>query len=123
MANNATSPLDHTGHAKTAAEKKTAKERAARAEEVAMINAIEKERIEKGVFDPKTQSETVVLDEVESVGVSLANNTVVIRTQVDIDNMTWGVGNEYTFKAGVKYTVPKALADYLETLGYIWRPS
>ena len=123
MANNATSPLDHTGHAKEQVQKKTAKERADRADELSMLEAVEKERLEKGVFDPMTQTETVVLDEIESVGVSLANDTVVIRTQTDIENMTFGVGNEYTFKAGVKYTVPRALAEYLERLGYVWRPS
>ena len=121
--NNATSPLDHTGHAKEQAQKKNAAERAKRAEEISMINAIEAERLEHGVFDPKTQDETIVLDEIENVGVSLANDTVVIRTQTDIENMTFGVGNEYSFKAGVKYTVPRAVADYLERLGYVWRPS
>jgi hypothetical protein len=48
---------------------------------------------------------------------------VVIRTITDIDDMSYGVGNTYTFKAGVKYRVPKSLADYLEQLGYIWRPN
>jgi hypothetical protein len=64
-----------------------------------------------------------VLDEIENVGVSTAGDMVVIRTITDIDDMSYGVGNTYTFKAGVKYRVPKSLADYLEQLGYIWRPN
>ena len=48
---------------------------------------------------------------------------VVIRTITDIEEMTYGVGNHYTFKAGVKYRVPVNLANYLEDLGYIWRPN
>jgi len=34
--------------------------------------------------------------------------------------MTFGVGNSYTFKQGVRYKVPRELADYLQMLGYIW---
>jgi hypothetical protein len=48
---------------------------------------------------------------------------VVIRTITDVEEMTYGVGNNYTFKAGVKYRVPSGLAGYLEQLGYIWRPN
>jgi hypothetical protein len=38
-------------------------------------------------------------------------------------SLPWGVGNTYNFKAGVKYSVPSELANYLEGLGYIWRPN
>ena len=122
MATKATNPLDHTGHTVEQANKKNAAERSKRAEEISMLAAIEKQHLENNVFDPQSQIETVVIDEIEQVGVSLANENVIIRTQVDIEDMTFGVGNHYTFKAGVKYSVSKDLADYLEHLGYIWRP-
>ena len=54
---------------------------------------------------------------------STEGDMVVIRTITDIEDMTYGVGNNYTFKAGVKYRVPSHLATYLEQLGYIWRPN
>jgi len=122
VATKATNPLDHTGHTVEQANKKNAAERSKRAEEISMLAAIEKQHLENNVFDPQSQIETVVIDEIEQVGVSLANENVIIRTQVDIEDMTFGVGNHYTFKAGVKYSVSKDLADYLEHLGYIWRP-
>ena len=59
--------------------------------------------------------------EIEEVGVSVNNDKVVIRTIADIEDMTYGIGNSYTFKQGVKYSVPRDLAAYLESLGYIWR--
>ena len=84
---------------------------------------IESESLEKDVFDPKKPDAPLVLDEIENLGVSTAGDMVVIRTITDIEEMTYGVGNSYTFKAGVKYRVPLNLANYLEELGYIWRPN
>ena len=73
--------------------------------------------------EPKKPDAPLVLDEIENVGVSTAGDMVIIRTITDIEDMSYGVGNTYTFKAGVKYRVPRSLADYLEQLGYIWRPN
>lgn len=123
MANTRTSPLDATGRAKEEAQKKNAKELEKRKEEIALANATEAEMLETHVFDPKQKEEPIVLDEIENVGVSTANDMVVIRTITDIEEMTYGVGNTYNFKAGVKYRVPASLANYLERLGYIWRPN
>ena len=123
MANTPTSPLDATGRAKEAAQKKNAEELKRRKDEIALATAAEEELIENSVFDPKKPDAPIVLDEIETVGVSVANDMVVIRTITDIEDMTYGVGNTYTFKAGVKYRVPAHLAGYLEDLGYIWRPN
>lgn len=123
MANTPTSPLDATGRAAEAAAKKNAKALQDRKDEISIAAAIEAESIETNVFDPKKPDAPLVLDEIENVGVSTAGDMVVIRTITDIDEMTHGVGNTYTFKAGVKYRVPSTLAAYLEDLGYIWRPN
>ena len=123
MANTPTSPLDATGRAAEQAAKKNAKEQQKRAEEISIASQIEAESLERDVFDPKQPDAPLVLDEIVDVGVSTANDMVVIRTITDIDDMTFGVGNHYTFKAGVKYRVPVHLANYLEQLGYIWRPN
>jgi hypothetical protein len=123
VANTQTSPLDATGKAAEQAAKKNAEALKKRKEEISIATQLEAESLEKDVFDPKKPDAPLVLDEIENVGVSTAGDMVVIRTITDIDDMSYGVGNTYTFKAGVKYRVPKSLADYLEQLGYIWRPN
>ncbi len=123
MANTQTSPLDATGKAAEQAAKKNAEALKKRKEEISIATQLEAESLERDVFDPKKPDAPLVLDEIENVGVSTAGDMVVIRTITDIDDMSYGVGNTYTFKAGVKYRVPKSLADYLEQLGYIWRPN
>lgn len=123
MANTQTSPLDATGKAAEQAAKKNAAELKKRKEEISIATQLEAESLEKDIFDPKQPDAPLVLDEIENVGVSTAGDYVVIRTITDIEDMTFGVGDTYTFKAGVKYRVPRGLADYLEQLGYIWRPN
>ena len=123
MANTPTSPLDATGLAAEKAAKKNAKAIQDRKDEISIAAQVEAEQLETQVFDPKRPDAPIVLDEIENVGVTTANDMVVIRTITDVDDMTYGVGNNYTFKAGVKYRVPGHLANYLEQLGYIWRPN
>ena len=123
MANKPTSPLDATGRAAEQAAKKNADTLKKRKDEISIAAQIEAESLEKDVFDPKNPDKPLVLDEIENVGVTTANDSVVVRTIVDIDDMTFGVGSSYSFKAGVKYRVPTHLANYLEQLGYIWRPN
>lgn len=123
MANTPTSPLDATGRAAEQAAKKNAKALQDRKDEISIAAQVEAETLENNVFDPTNATAPIVLDEIENVGVSTANNSVIIRTITDIDDMTYGVGNTLSFKAGVKYRVSPDLANYLEELGYIWRPN
>ena len=123
MANTPTSPLDATGLAAEKAAKKNAKILQDRKDEISIAAQVEAESLENNVFDPKKPDAPLVLDDIENVGVTTANDTVIIRTITDIEEMTYGVGNHYTFKSGVKYRVPSGLANYLEQLGYIWRPN
>ena len=123
MANTQTSPLDATGRAAEQATKKNQEALKKRKDEISIASQIEAESLENNVFDPKKPDTPLVLDDIENVGVSTTNEYVVVRTITDIEEMTYGVGNHYTFKAGVKYRVPKGLANYLEQLGYIWRPN
>lgn len=123
MATQKTSPLDATGKAAEDAAKRNAKELAARADEITLMRQAEEELLKTAVFDPKKPDAPILLDEIEEVGVNVLNDKVIIRTVTDIDDMTYGVGNLYSFKAGQKYSVPRDLADYLEQLGYIWRPN
>jgi hypothetical protein len=123
VANTQVSPLDATGKAAADATKKNQEELRKRKDEISVAAQIEAESLENDVFDPKKPDAPLVLDEIENVGVGTANDMVVIRTITDIEEMTYGVGNHYSFKAGVKYRVPSGLANYLEQLGYIWRPN
>lgn len=123
MANTPVSPLDATGRAAAAAAKKNAKQIQDRKDEISIAAQVEAESLENDVFDPKKPDAPLVLDEIENVGVAVNNERVIVRTITDIEEMTYGVGNHYTFKAGVKYSVPRDLANYLEQLGYIWRPN
>lgn len=121
MANKPTSPLDATGRAAEEAAKRNIEELKKRADEISTSRSVEEELLETAVFDPKKPDAPILLDEIEELGVANRDDKVVIRTHQDIEEMTYGVGNHYNFKAGVKYSVPKDLADYLENLGYIWR--
>lgn len=124
---NQTSPLDATGKAAQKAAKQNAEELKRREAEISTARATEAEALETQVFDPKNPDEPILIDEIEEVGVAVKNDRVIIRTITDIEDMTYGIVNgapqNYTFKAGVKYSVPRSLAIYLEQLGYIWRPN
>lgn len=123
MATQKTSPLDATGKAAEEAAKRNAEELRKRQDEITLIRQQEEELLSTAVFDPKKPDTPIFLDEIEEIGVAVNDEKVIIRTITDIEDMTYGVGNTYTFKAGVKYSVPRDLADYLEGLGYIWRPN
>ena len=121
MANASTNPMDVTGKAAETAAKARAKELAERKDEISLIRQAEEASLQNDVFDPKNPSAPLVLDEVEEVGVTVAeDDMVIIRTQHDIEDMTFGVGNNYSFKANVKYRVPRTVADHLARLGYVW---
>jgi ribosomal protein S12 len=124
VANKPTSPQDTTGRAVEEAAKRNAAELAARQEEISISRQAEAISLENDVFDPKKPDAPILIDEVEVVGVQVANNSVVIRTITDIEDMTYGVVNgapqSYTFKQGVKYKVSRDLAEYLQNLGYLW---
>lgn len=125
MANKPTSPQDATGRAAELAAKRNAEELQKRKDEISISRAAEQELLETAVFDPKNPEQPILIDEIEEVGISVNNDKVVIRTIADIEDMTFGVLNgapqNYTFKQGVKYSVPRDLAIYLESLGYTWR--
>ncbi len=120
MANKPTSPMDATGRAVEEAAKRNAAELAKRKDEISISRAAEAESLANDVFDPKKPDQPLLIDEIEEVGVAVNNDKVIIRVNSDIEEMTFGVGNHYTFKAGVRYSVPRGLANYLQGLGYLW---
>jgi hypothetical protein len=113
-------PTDATGVARQKAIKKNSEELKRREQEMTTIAAAEAKRLETEVFDPKTEETVEIIDEVIVLGTEFADDSVLVRTVADIENMTWGYGNVYNFTAGVKYRVPSDLAEHLESLGYLY---
>lgn len=91
-----------------------------RSEEMSIASQVEAQRVETEVLDLTAGPVPTVVDEVESVGVDLADDSTVIRVAEDLDFVTIGVGNHFSFKAGQKYKVAKHVAEHLKEKGYIY---
>lgn len=114
-------PTDVTGRQREKLIKENAEAIAARANEMSIITATEAQRVETEIVDVSVAPERpTVIDEVESVGVSLNDETVIIRVAEDLDMITIGVGNHYSFRAGQKYKVKKNVARQLQEKGYLY---
>jgi hypothetical protein len=111
---------DFTGRQREELLKANAEEVAKRAAEMSIASQVEAERLEKETIDLTTGPVPTVIDEVESLGVESADETTVIRVAEDLDFVTIGVGNNYSFKAGQKYKVPRNVAAHLEEKGYLY---
>jgi hypothetical protein len=135
-------PGDMTGRQAEilAAENKEALE--ARAAEISLIQEVDRESLDEpidltggsdpdevedidDIIDVTTPVEVVtappaapVVERRADVHVEKPKRT--FRVNTDIENMTFGVGTNYNFKAGQKYTVDKALFDHLVRLGYVY---
>lgn len=93
---------------------------AARAAEMSLATAAKEIKDATEVVDLTKPSAPTVIDEVESVGVELADDTVVVRVAENIQDMTIGAGNHWSFQTGKKYKVPKNVADHLKEKGYLY---
>ncbi len=112
---------DYTGQQAEALAKEAAEEKQIRAQEMAMMTAEKEREFEDTVQDMTQQPEKpTIIDEVVEVGVVMADDSVVVRVAEDIENMTYGHGNTYSFKAGGKYKIPRAVAERLEDLGLLY---
>ena len=111
---------DYTGRRAAAEAAKAAEEKKQRDAEIAMMTRAEQEEFENSVTDVTNPQKPTIVDEVVEVGVETADDSVVVRVAEDIENMTFGYRNNYTFKAGGKYKVPKGVANRLESLGLLW---
>ena len=116
---NTKKPTDVTGQAHAELQRQQLESQAQAAAETALAQSQEYARLESEVVDAtKKPQPTVIVDEVVTVG-SPKEDTVVIRVVEDIDSMTLGAGNLYSFRAGVKYEVTKHVADHLREKGYL----
>lgn len=114
-------PTDATGKARAAAIKQNSEALKARQDEITTIAADEARRLETEILDPTVNAPVEVVDEIIDTGSpELGDDMVVIRLIADIEQMTFGYGNNYSFKAGARYKVSRDLADHLESLGYLY---
>jgi hypothetical protein len=89
------------------------------ANQMAMATAEAAFKSEHEVLDatkPNVVVGAVVVDDVKKTA---ANASVTIRVSEDIESMTLGAGNYYSFKAGQKYEVTPEVAAHLESKGYL----
>ena len=111
---------DVTGRQREQMIKDNAEALAARANEISMATVEQNFKDATEVVDMTVPDAPTIIDEVESVGVSLADESVVVRVAEDIEMMTIGVGNHYSFQTGKKYKVPKHVAAHLQEKGYLY---
>lgn len=112
---------DVTGRQREEQIKAHAEELAQRAGEMSMATQTAAARLETEVVDvTKNPDAPTVIDEIESVGVTMADDTQVVRVAEDLEHVTIGVGKHYSFKAGQKYKVPKHVAQHLQEKGYLY---
>ena len=112
---------DFTGQQAEKLSSDAAQEKKAKAEQMAMMTAQKEREFEDTIQDMTVNPEApTIIDEVVEIGVEMVDHSVVVRVAEDIDNMTVGYGNNYTFKAGGKYKVPKNVADRLRDLNLLY---
>jgi hypothetical protein len=111
---------DVTGRQREEMIKANAEELQNRAQEMSMASMEAQAKLETEVLDLTVEGKATVIDEVEDLGVDLADEAEVIRVAEDLDFVTIGVGNHFSFKAGQKYKVAKHVAAHLREKGYIY---
>ena len=112
-------PTDATGVMREKLLADNAEALAERAAEMSMASAQAAVKLETEVIDATIPDrQTIVVDEPVTVG-KKDDATVEIRVTENIENMTLGAGNSYSFKAGQKYKVTKHVAQHLKEKGYL----
>lgn len=115
----AAKPNDMTGRIREEAQQKAAEDMQEAASRMAMATAQAEIQLESGIIDATEPSKsTIIVDEATVVG-SPSDQTEVIRVLDDIENMTFGANNYFSFKAGQKYKVSSELASYLREKRYV----
>jgi hypothetical protein len=113
-------PQDYTGRERDRLAAEHAEETKRRAEEVAMVTQAEAEAAENEVTDLTTPTPAPQAPQEPSGPVEVRKPHRVIRVNSDLEDMTYGHGNTYNFKAGQQYKVPADVANHLDRLGFVW---
>ena len=131
-------PQDVTGRKAEELAAARAEELAEKAKHIAMVTAqtaAEKDRTVDLTGDRPVEVETEDDEPRDAAadvqGVQAASQVVakpvavseayrVIRTNCDLEQVTIGHGTSWNFEQGVRYKVPKHVADHLEEKGLVW---
>lgn len=111
------SPQDMTGRLKEELTIANAEEIAAKQEELGMLTTMQKVASQQDV-DLTVKPEVVEVAEITDVDIERKPVRIFVNT--NIEQMTFGHGNEYTLNVGTPYIVPAEVADHLDTLGYVY---
>jgi hypothetical protein len=110
-------PGDFTGKQRKELADANAEELAQTAKQMSMIQQVEVETNELDAFDGKTGAS---VGRAAALTVDPTEDYALIKVVEDIQDMTFGVGNNFSFEVGKQYKVPMDLAVYLDGLGYVW---
>lgn len=111
-------PGDYTGRQRVTLQQQHAKEVQEAAERTSMATAARLEEETNTVFEENYRP--TIVGGVEDQGVSLGGDHEVVTLIEDLENMTLGAGNHFSFVAGRKYKVSKAVASHLREKGYLY---
>jgi len=118
MATSKAKPTDTTGRQREALQAEFADEQSEAAQTLSMATVEKQIALETEVIDATVPNKaTVIVD--EPTIITDEGKVITIRVVEDIENMTFGAGNYYSFKAGQKYQVTQDLARHLEEKGYL----
>ena len=118
MATSKAKPTDATGRQREKLQAEFLEQQEEAASKMAMATAEKAVALETEIIDAtKPNKAEVIID--EATVVATGDETVTIRVVEDIDHMTFGAGNYFSFKAGQKYQVTRDLARHLEEKGYL----
>ena len=112
-------PGDVTGRLREQQAEANMEELQKRQNEVTMATATEAIRLETEVIDATNPSRQEVIVEAVTTIAQPEDDSVVVRVIDDIDSMTLGAGNHYSFRKGQKYQVTRQVARHLEEKGYL----
>jgi hypothetical protein len=112
---------DLTGRQSAVATKEHAQEISERRSRLTTATARVERDMAEEVSDPEVLAAPTVIDEVEQFSVELGSQTSVISVSEEITDMTFGIGNTYSFQVGKRYKIDKNLLEHLQSLGRVYR--
>lgn len=118
MATSKAKPTDATGRQREKQQAEFAEQQQEAATNMAMATAQKVINLDTEVIDATVPNRTTVIVDEPTI-VDAGDEVTTIRVVETIENMTFGAGNMYSFTAGQKYQVTKALARHLEEKGYL----
>ncbi|MDJ0463131.1 hypothetical protein [Streptomyces sp. H27-C3] len=111
-----TSPRDTTGRVKQTLEKNRdlAEKEAAKAQ---LVEAQVADDVRAEIVDLTEPPEEFAIEEAPVV---VGESTRELRVVEDLENVTIGYGNTFSFEAGRTYKVPAFVYNHLAEKGYVW---